>query len=273
MRVVDLDRDMRDVIPTGTTRDSAYLFERMTRRTLDLAGGGPGRRILDVASGFGQDATALADTGAWVVGAEPSARMSALASMACAEREGPLPGWVRAWSDGLPFADGVFDAVFCKGAIDHFDRPELAIAEMARVTRPSGCVVLAIANFDSFSCRSARALDNLREGFLGARVARGRRHYDVPHDHFTRYDLDLMREQAGRHLDVDVVEGLSMAWGVPAWSRSVQRLPEGVAGAALDGLGWLARKLPTLADVVLLSGRPKRQPRVAAAARSATTSA
>ena len=37
MRVVDLDRDMRDVIPTGTTRDSEYLFERMTARTLELA--------------------------------------------------------------------------------------------------------------------------------------------------------------------------------------------------------------------------------------------
>jgi SAM-dependent methyltransferase len=273
MRVVDLDRDMRDVIPTGTTRDSEYLFERMTRRTLELAGGGPGRRILDVASGFGQDATALADSGAWVVGAEPSARMSALASMACAEREGALPGWVRAWSDVLPFADGTFDGVFCKGAIDHFDRPELAISEMSRVTRTDGCVVLAIANFDSFSCRSARALDGIREGWLGARVPRGRRHYDVPHDHFTRYDLDLMREQAGPHLDLDVVEGLSLAWGAPFWSRTLQRLPESVADVALEGLGWLAQRLPMLADVVLLAGRPKRQPRASAAGRSAATSA
>jgi len=29
MRVVDLDRDMSDVIPTGATRDSEYLFDRM----------------------------------------------------------------------------------------------------------------------------------------------------------------------------------------------------------------------------------------------------
>jgi len=54
MRVVDLDRDMRDVVPTGATRDSEYLFAQMTERTLRLAGAAPGRRILDVASGFAQ---------------------------------------------------------------------------------------------------------------------------------------------------------------------------------------------------------------------------
>ena len=59
VRVVDLDRDMSDVIPTGTTRDSTFLFERMTRATLGAAAPAPGRRILDVASGFGQDAFAL----------------------------------------------------------------------------------------------------------------------------------------------------------------------------------------------------------------------
>ena len=71
MRVVDLDRDMRDVIPTGTSPDSEFLFARMTDRTLDLAAGAPGRRVLDVASGIGQDARALAERGALSVAAEP----------------------------------------------------------------------------------------------------------------------------------------------------------------------------------------------------------
>src|SRR5258706_10032060 len=81
MRVVDLDRDMRDVIPTSTSPDSDYLFEQMTRRTLHRARGEAGTRVLDVASGFGQDARALAQSGAVAVAAEPSARMSALAVM------------------------------------------------------------------------------------------------------------------------------------------------------------------------------------------------
>ncbi len=258
MRVVDLDRDMRDVIPTGTTRDSEYLFARMTDRTLDLAQPAEGRRILDVASGFGQDAAALAARGARVVGAEPSARMSALARMQSEQIDGPLPVWVRSWSDALPFAAGSFDAVICKGAIDHFDRPERAIEEMARVTRADGRVVLAIANFDSLACRVARSWDAVRERWLERPRPRGRRHYDVPHDHFTRYEVDLMREQASRWLELELVEGISLAWGMPGWTRSVERLPAAVAQAALVGLDRMARRLPALSDVVVLVGRPLR---------------
>jgi SAM-dependent methyltransferase len=258
MRVVDLDRDMRDVIPTGCSRDSEFLFQRMTDLTLDATEAGPGRRILDVASGLGQDAAALAGRGGWVVGAEPSARMTDLARMMAGDREEPGPVWVRSWSDALPFADASFDAVFCKGAIDHFDQPRRAIGEMARVTRDDGRVVLAIANFDSAACRISRTLDMAKERLLGNPLARGRRHYDVPHDHFTRYELDLMREQASEFLVLDTVEGCSMAWGLPGWSRTVQGLPEGVADAALQGLDRLAQLAPRLADVIVLAGRPRR---------------
>ena len=111
MRVVDLDRDMRDVIPTGTSRDTEFLFERMTDRTLTLAAAAPGRRILDVASGLGQDARALAARGAFAVAAEPSSRMSALAVLQDESHGGPCPRHARGWADALPFASGSFDAV------------------------------------------------------------------------------------------------------------------------------------------------------------------
>jgi len=258
MRVVDLDRDMSDVIPTGTSRDSEHLFERMTAVTLELARPGPGRRILDVASGFGQDARALAARGARVVGAEPSRRMIAWARMKDEEEGGPSARFVRGWSDALPFAGGAFDAVFCKGALDHFDRPDEAIAEMARVTAPGGRVVLAIANFDSLACRLARLGDDVREYGLGHPGGRGRRHYDVPADHFTRYDLDLMRSQAEAHLELEAVRGLSLAWGFAPWTRTVQRLPEALARGALRTLDRVAGLRPDLADVVVLAGRPRR---------------
>jgi SAM-dependent methyltransferase len=258
VRVVDLDRDMSDVIPTGTTRDSAWLFEHMTARTLDLVEAGPRRRILDVASGFGQDASALAARGAAVVGAEPSARMTGWARLQHAAAPGPRPAWVRGWADALPFRSETFDAAYCKGALDHFDRPERAIAEMARVTRREGRVVLAVANFESLACRAARGADAVRERWLRRPPRRGRRHYDVPADHFTRYELDLVREQAGRHLDLDVVEGVSLGWGLPAWTRSVEHLPTRAAQGALAALGWLARRLPAWADVVVVAGRPRR---------------
>jgi SAM-dependent methyltransferase len=261
MRVADLDRDMRDVIPTGTSRDSEFLFSRMADRTLSLAHPSAGRRVLDVACGLGQDAREMAQRGAFAVGAEPSARMSALAIMAQPREEevrGGVATWVRAFGDALPFAAGSFDAVICKGSIDHFDRPREAIAEMARVTRRGGSVVLAIANFDSLSCRLARGADAAREEVLRRPPTRGRRFYDVPSDHFTRYEIDLMREQAGEHLDLEVVEGISLLWGLRAWTRAAERLPARVAQWALEALDGMARRAPGLADVVILAGRPRR---------------
>ena len=249
---------MRDVIPTGGGRDSEFLFARMTERTLALAEAAPGRRLLDVASGFGQDARALAVRDARVVAAEPSARMSALARELDAEQPERYPLHLRSWADALPFATGSFDAVICKGALDHFDAPEKALCEMARVTRAGGRVVLAIANFDSAACRLAHARDLWREGQMGQVLARGRRHYDVPHDHFTRYELPLMREQAGARLHLEVTEGISMAWGLRGWARLVERLPARLAQRMLVGLDALARRLPGLADVVLIAGRPRR---------------
>jgi SAM-dependent methyltransferase len=252
MRVVDLDRDMRDVIPTSTSPDSDYLFEQMTRRTLDRVGAAPGRRVLDVASGFGQDARALAASGAIAVAAEPSARMSALAKMQDGNVAAHAIHHVRGWADALPFATGSFDAVYCKGALDHFDTPALAIAEMARVTRADGRVVLAIANFDSLSCRAARSLDT-----LARELPRGRRHYDVPHDHFTRYDVGLMREQAGAFLELELVEGISLGWGMPRWSRLARRLPPDLTQRLLATFDAVARYWPSGADVVVLVGRPR----------------
>jgi len=265
--VVDLDRDMRDVVPTATSRDSDFLFARMTARTLDLAGSDRGVRVLDVASGFGQDAIALAERGAWAVGAEPSRRMSGLARLQADRAAGPLPSWVRSWSDALPFRDASFDAVICKGALDHFDRPREAIAEMARVTRREGRVVLAIANFESLACRVARGRDRVVERWLERRLPRGRRHYDVPSDHFTRYEVDLMREQACAALELELVEGISLAWGMPGWSRSLDRLPPGLAQRVLEGLDAIARRLPGWSDVVILAGRPRRarKPSIASA--------
>ncbi len=249
---------MSDVIPTGTTRDSQFLFERMTRVTLNATRAAPGLRILDVASGFGQDAIALRARGADVIGAEPSARMTAWARLMSEQAAGAVPHWVRGWSDTLPFADASFDAAYCKGALDHFDRPELAIAEMARVTKPQGRVILAVANFDSLACRAARGQDRLRESTLGREPRRGRRHYDVPADHFTRYELGLLREHAERVLVVESVTGLSLAWGLPSWTRFVEAAPGLVASAALRLANLLARLAPGLSDVIVLVGKPRR---------------
>ena len=242
----------------GTSRDSEFLFGRRTDATLDRTRPGPGRRILDVATGLGQDAAQLAAQGACVVGLEPSQRMSRLARVTAASGHGPGPAFVRGWGDALPFATASFDAVLCKGSLDHFDRPRAALSEMARVARPDGRVVVAIANFESAACRISRGWDGFREGWLGRELPRGRRHYDVPHDHFTRYALGLMREQMSEVVELECVEGISLAWGLPGWSRVVERMPGFAADAALQALDAVAARLPALADILVLAGPPRR---------------
>jgi SAM-dependent methyltransferase len=260
VRVADLDRDMSHVIPTGMGVDSRYLFEHMTGRTLAFAGAAPGRRVLDLASGAGGDTRALAGLGAQAVGVEPSSRMLGLTRLVESREPASAPRarFVQAWGDALPFADAVFDAAICKGSLDHFDRPSAAIAELARVTRPNGRVVLAIANYESAACRLARGVDGLRERWRGAPLAPGRRMYDVPSDHFTRYDPELVRQHAEASLAIERVEGLSLGWGFPGWARLLARLPERLAFGLVQLLDAWARRLPDTADVLLVVGRPRR---------------
>ncbi len=257
MRAVDLDRDMTHVIPTGTTRDSEFLFRRMEALTLAATRSRAGARVLDSAAGLGQDSRALARAGANSVCAEPSHRMIELAKLVAAKEPDPKPGkvtWARAWSESLPFRGGSFDAAFCKGALDHFDDPEACIAEMARVTRAGGRVVLAVANFESLGCR----LQRLSERLSRAPKA-GRRTYHVPSDHFTRYDAALLREQVGRWVVVDSVEGTSLFWGVRHWARFLARLPESWALTLLRAADRVAARFPSLADVIVISGAPRHK--------------
>lgn len=256
MRAVDLDRDMTHVIPTGTTRDSDYLFRRMEAETLAATRAGVGARVLDSAAGLGQDSRALARGGAHAFCAEPSRRMVELAKLVAAKEPAPAPGrvtWARAWSETLPFRDRAFDAAFCKGALDHFDDPERCIAELARVTRTDGRVVLAVANFESLGCRLQRLGDRLR---ARPRMP-GRRTYHVPSDHFTRYDARLLREQMERHVVVTEWRGISLLWGVRRWARLLARLPERHADALLRAADALASRFPSLSDVIVVAGRPR----------------
>ena len=90
MRLIDLDRDMSDVIPTASSADSEYLFQRMGEATLAALGPRAHARILDAAGGLGQDSRALTRRGAWAVCAEPSRRMSALGRSIESDAEGAL---------------------------------------------------------------------------------------------------------------------------------------------------------------------------------------
>jgi hypothetical protein len=68
----------------------------------------------------------------------------------------------------------------------------------------------------------------------------------------------LLRAHCERALSLDSVTGLSLGWGLPAWTRLVQWLPAPLASALLRLGDSLARLAPALADVHVIVGRPRR---------------
>ncbi|MEL7157005.1 MAG: class I SAM-dependent methyltransferase [Actinomycetota bacterium] len=98
-----------------------------------VEGLGGGGLVVDVGTGEGQVARALAATGCRVVGVDPIAGQVELAA-----RRGGGPSYGRATADRLPLASGVADAAVACLVFEHIDAVDDAIAEIARVLRPGG---------------------------------------------------------------------------------------------------------------------------------------
>ena len=102
---------------------------------------GPGKALLDIASGAGGPALRIAAaTGCSVTGIDVHDQAVATAQALAAERGlAELARFERADAQQpLPFSNGRFDAVTCIDAINHLpDRPRV-IGECARVLRPGG---------------------------------------------------------------------------------------------------------------------------------------
>lgn len=95
-------------------------------------------RTLDVGTGAGALAFALAPLVREVVGLDPVPELLELA------RRRTLPNTEFLEGDGaaLPFPDGVFDLVGTHRTLHHVREPERVVAELARVTRPGGRVLV-----------------------------------------------------------------------------------------------------------------------------------
>jgi demethylmenaquinone methyltransferase/2-methoxy-6-polyprenyl-1,4-benzoquinol methylase len=100
----------------------------------------PGQRILDVATGTGMVAFALAGRGADVVGLDQSPTMLRAAQLRLA-RTGGLPAsvsFVAGEAEQLPFGDGEFDALTFTYLLRYVDDRAATMRELARVVRPGG---------------------------------------------------------------------------------------------------------------------------------------
>jgi len=95
-------------------------------------------RALDVGTGAGALALALAPLVREVVGLDPVPELLELA------RARALPNTEFVEGDGtaMQFEDGAFDLVGTHRTLHHIERPDLVVAEMARVTRAGGHVLV-----------------------------------------------------------------------------------------------------------------------------------
>jgi SAM-dependent methyltransferase len=124
-----------------------------------------GRSVLDVGTGTGRAAIALALRGASVTGVDASAEMLAVAERRAAAA-GVAVTFANGDAHGLAFADRSFDAVICLRVLMHAPGWQASLAELCRVARTR--VV-----FDYPALMSAAAIQSAfrRAAYaLGARV-------------------------------------------------------------------------------------------------------
>jgi SAM-dependent methyltransferase len=129
-------------------------------------------RVLDVGCGAQPYAGLFAGRADAYIGLEPDQR-----------RYAATPPRVWGSALDLPFGAGSFDTVFSSQVLEHLPEPAQALAEMARVLRPGGYLILTAPHIWGV--------------------------HEVPHDYFrfTGYGLEYLARKAG----LQVVEVRAMA--------------------------------------------------------------
>ncbi len=121
---------MNNVLSGG----NAPLWRYATVKAIDPQ---PGERVLDIAAGTGTSSAAIARTGANVVGLDLSAGM-----LDEARRKHRDVEFVLGNAEKLPFVSDEFDAVTISFGLRNVNDPKAALAEMYRVLKPGGRLVI-----------------------------------------------------------------------------------------------------------------------------------
>jgi len=148
---------LNDILSAGQVR----LWRRAVAR---ITGAGLGNRVLDLAAGTGTSSLTFTATGADCVACDFSLGMLRAGHSRLAgreQREAGRLGWVAGDALRLPFRDEAFDAVTISFGLRNVASAAAALAEMRRVTRPGGRLVVC-----EFSTITIAPLDMLYRRYL-----------------------------------------------------------------------------------------------------------
>ena len=122
---------------------AAVTHRDLVRRFVAAVPADAGARVLDVACGPGIITAALAPVVREVVALDVTPEMLAKARQRCAEAGVANVSFREGSATALPFPDASFDTVVTRLSIHHFEAPRGPVAEMARVLKPGGTLVVA----------------------------------------------------------------------------------------------------------------------------------
>lgn len=120
---------------------------------------------LDVACGPGSVVVAFAKRVGKAVGLDATDKMLDEARKLATKSGVANVEWHKGDVYALPFDDASFDIVSCRFAVHHFEDPPSAFAEMVRVCRPGGRVVLcdAVVSGDPVKAAAFNRMERLRD--------------------------------------------------------------------------------------------------------------
>jgi ubiquinone/menaquinone biosynthesis C-methylase UbiE len=111
-------------------------------RIVEMTAPAPGWRVLDVGTGTGHTAFAFAPAVAWVTGVDLTEAMLRRAERVRKDRGYGNVELRAADVHRLPFANASFELVTCRRAAHHFSDIHGALAEIARVLKPAGRLMI-----------------------------------------------------------------------------------------------------------------------------------
>jgi len=209
-------------------------------------------RLLDVGCGLGMQAARLALRGWEAYGIDASDQMLRLGQFRfpAVHKRVRL---ARGIAEALPFRGGYFDVVMCQGAMDHFADRERFVAEVERVLKPGGYFVVALANYESLSCRIGKALDDVAR-LLRVQTPR-HQHWRIPADHTFVGSYRLLKGLDNGTMRIARIHGASMFLFLPPWRELLEALPFELAAATFRVVDRVAYRFPSAADVVIAALR------------------